>query len=281
MKEPNSCGEYPYFSQVYPTQHTRWRSEGRFLFFCSESAGFGAFITSLVTAFVASVLSERALIIACSEKHEAEKLTALLPLYFNAVDFDWHWHGSQVELNRLQKAALSVPEGRLRFLGTLGAFGNLYNRTVVQGADMCARSYPEPDLMRYTAQPSVCPPPSTFHPPTSTRHLTLPSTSLYPSPPFTTTSFHPPPPSTLPHLPSITPRYVAICRSGSRPVFFHASEHSGAERMLQRGSKKQDNAAAFLRATGFDIVLPKQYGLALQASTRMRSSCGQLARMQP
>ena len=62
----------PSFEASYAAQHSRWRAENRLLLYCSESSGLGAYLMGATTALVASVLSERALILACPDVEPRE-----------------------------------------------------------------------------------------------------------------------------------------------------------------------------------------------------------------
>ena len=225
--EPYSC-RFPYFHSVYPQQHKRWRSEGRLLLFCGESAGFGAYLSGVVAAFVASVLSERALIIGCSQRHEAARITGVIGHYFNGEAFNWH--PDDLDLSHLQKDAFTVSEPALRYLRSLGPMANLYNRSVVHGFYVYAATCPVGGESSIVA--------------VGGGSIAVFGSLL------------------------LTP----FCR-GDRPIFFHASEHSGPERMLQRGTARDANVAAFGRTTGMGMIrpLPGEWAFALQVAPSMQA----------
>ena len=59
-----ATGSCAYFEDAYPAQHARLLSEGRLLLYCPSSSGFGAWLFGLQSLVAASVLTERALILA-------------------------------------------------------------------------------------------------------------------------------------------------------------------------------------------------------------------------
>ena len=90
-----SCAS-SYFASMYASLHKVWRSQGRLLFFCSESSGLGAYTYGITSAIIASVLTSRALILSCAVKDkfsyisESVVITTKLSHFFNGRGFDWH-----------------------------------------------------------------------------------------------------------------------------------------------------------------------------------------------
>lgn len=96
LAQPKRICTAPYFaSGDYAADQRRWRSEQRFLTYCSSSPGLGAWLKGLVTAFVASILSERALVIGgCAiqfkiDTDQGDKVTTQLVNYFQGRGFDF------------------------------------------------------------------------------------------------------------------------------------------------------------------------------------------------
>ena len=85
------CG---YLANVYPKEHARWRCEGRLLVFCAESSGLGSFMLAFPAAVVASILTERALILECPFDHQAAGISNRIGRFFRGANsIDWSAKG--------------------------------------------------------------------------------------------------------------------------------------------------------------------------------------------
>ena len=129
------CG---YLANVYPKEHARWRCEGRLLVFCAESSGLGSFMKAFPAAVVASILTERALILECPFDHQAVGISNRIGRFFRGANsIDWSAKGLNLGDTRCYPASTrscvankTVPQVHVPQFKTPRY---MYSRDMVQG----------------------------------------------------------------------------------------------------------------------------------------------------
>lgn len=125
----SGCSRPPF--STYAERHAAWRAEGRVLFFCGESPSTGAFLIALSAAYSASVLSERALLLACTRRHRSLLLPSWLGSAFHGRHYDW----SDSHLSDRER--LWASESPSIWLNKYKADSTyVFNRTCVAGVDV-------------------------------------------------------------------------------------------------------------------------------------------------
>ena len=113
-----ATGLCAYFEDAYPAQHARLLSEGRLLLYCPSSSGFGAWLYGLQSLVVASVLTERALILACpgfATCGDGRGVERTIRKWFRGRGFDWQPEGWERSPGVTREGELPVPPSRSYF----------------------------------------------------------------------------------------------------------------------------------------------------------------------
>ena len=83
------CGAPYVRSGQFAADQTAWREQGRFLLYCNGGGGFGAWLKGLGSAFVISILSERALVLNGTCRELPTPVNRHVANYFEGRGFDW------------------------------------------------------------------------------------------------------------------------------------------------------------------------------------------------
>ena len=170
-----ATGSCAYFEDAYPAQHARLLSEGRLLLYCPSSSGFGAWLFGLQSLVAASVLTERALILACpgfATCGDGRGVERTIRKWFRGRGFDWQPEGWERLPGVAREGEVPVPPSRSHFpdrssrmsppvfnvaewhLKTRWPHPIVYNRTHVSGllvtdrpsvVKLCAGEHTAPD----------------------------------------------------------------------------------------------------------------------------------------